>query len=119
MITAGGTSHNPSELLASERMRELLDKCSESFDRIVIDVPPVLYIPDGLVLAKIVHTGVLDCCAGMVYRKTIKQGKEKLSSINCSFIGAIINRADFEREGYRYKYYKTYKGYYTPEKNSS
>lgn len=117
VITAGSASPNPSELLASERLRELLNRCEESFDRIVIDVPPVLYIPDGLVLAKIVHTGVLVCGAGMVHRKTIQQVIEKFHSINYSFIGAIINRTDFNREGYRYKYYKTYKDYYSPRKH--
>ena len=114
LITAGSVSRNPSELLASERFRELLDRCGERFDRIVIDVPPVLYIPDGLIVAKIVHTGILICGADMVNKETIQEVKEKFDSIGYSFIGAIINRADFEREGYRYKYYGTYKSYYKP-----
>ncbi len=112
MITAGSISPNPSELLSSERFRELLDKCGERFDRVVIDVPPVLYIPDGLIVAKVVHTGILICGAGMVHKRTIQQVKEKFDSVGYSFIGTIINRADFDRQAYRYKYYGNYKSYY-------
>ncbi len=112
LITAGTISPNPSELLSSERFRELLDKCGLRFDRIVIDVPPVLYIPDGLIVAKVVHTGILVCGAGMVHKKTIKQVKDKFDSIGYAFIGSIINRADFDRQGYLYRYYGTYKNYY-------
>jgi capsular exopolysaccharide synthesis family protein len=112
IITSGALSRNPSELLASERFRELLDKCGERYDRVVIDVPPVLYIPDGLIIAKVVHTGILVCGAGMVHKKTIRQVREKFDSVGYAFIGAIINRADFDRQGYRYKYYNTYKNYY-------
>lgn len=112
VITAGRRTPNPSELLASERLRELLDRATEMFDRVVIDVPPVLFIPDALVLAKHVHTGVLVCGSGMVDKKTVRTVKEKFDSIGHSFIGAIVNRADYEHEGYRYKYLKTYTKYY-------
>ena len=113
MITAGSVSPNPSELLSSEGFRVLLEKALEQFDRVIIDVPPVLYIPDGLVVAKHVHSSVLVCGSGMIFKKVVKTVVEKFDSIGHSFIGVVINRADYENEKYRYKYFHTYKNYYS------
>lgn len=113
MITAGSVSPNPSELLSSEGFRVLLEKSLERFDRVIIDVPPVLYIPDGLVVAKHVHSSVLVCGSGMVFKKVVRTVVEKFDAIGHSFIGVVINRADYENEKYRYKYFHTYKNYYS------
>lgn len=113
IITGGTRSVNPSELLASDRFGELLDAASQSFDRIVVDVPPTLYIPDGLVVAKRVHSGILVCGSGMVHKRVVQTVIEKFNAIGHAFIGIVINRADYEKEGYRYKYYSMYKSYYT------
>jgi len=64
-----------------------------------------------------VHTGVLVCRSGMVRKRTIRQVNDKFKSINYTFIGAIINRTDFNRDAHRYEYYKTYKNYYTTRKH--
>ncbi|MCG3175514.1 MAG: Tyrosine-protein kinase etk [Candidatus Omnitrophica bacterium] len=112
LIPGGNPTPNPTELLSSDRFRELLEEVSPHYDRIVIDVPPSLYIPDGLVVAKHVHSGVLVCGSGMVHKKTVLAVKEKFASIGHAFIGAVINRANYEGEGYRYRYYSTYKAYY-------
>lgn len=115
VITGGSPTSNPSELLSSDRLRTLLEWAGERFDRVVIDVPPVLFIPDGLVVAKHVHVGVLICGSGMAHRKVVREIKEKFDAIGYSFIGAVINRADYENEGYRYKYFSTYRKYYKKE----
>lgn len=112
VVTGGSTTSNPSEILSSDRLRELLERAQTEFDRVVIDVPPVLFIPDGLVVAKHVNMGVLVCGSGMAHKKTVRETKEKFDAIGHSFIGAVINRADYENEGYRYKYFNTYKKYY-------
>jgi tyrosine-protein kinase Etk/Wzc len=113
VVTGGRPSPNPTELLSSERFREFLDKALAEYDRIVIDVAPVLYIPDGLIVAKYVHSGVLICGSGMVDKKAVKIVKDKFDSVGHSFIGMIVNRADYAKEGYRYKYLYAYKNYYT------
>jgi len=51
--------HNPSELLASARMRELAEELAESYDRVVFDVPAVLGIPDAKILT--------DLCDGVIF----------------------------------------------------
>jgi capsular exopolysaccharide synthesis family protein len=112
-ISAGSKPVNPTELLASERFKELLDKAGERFDRVVTDMPPVLLIPDGLVVAKHVHTGVLVCGSGMIIKRTLKKVVEKFESIGHEFIGVVINQADYGDESYyyRYKYSSSLKRY--------
>lgn len=111
-ISAGSVSPNPAELLASERFRKLLDDALQTFDRVVIDVPPTLYIPDGLIVAKYVHSGVLVIGSGMVNKKIIQKVVEKFDQVGHAFIGTIINRARYDREPYRYRYYQKYRAYY-------
>ncbi len=112
MISAGNQTPNPSELVASDRFKQLLEYAEQHFDRVVIDVPPVLFIPDGLIIAKHVHSGVLVCGSGMVHKKTVQQVKEKFDSIGHSFIGIVVNKVDYAATGGRYKYYQSYKSYY-------
>ncbi len=119
IITAGSQTLNPSELLASESFGTLLDKVSQDFDRLVIDVAPVLYIADGLILAKNVHSGILVCGSGMVHRNIVRNVKEKFDAIGHSFIGVIINKADYDRDSHRYKYFRAYHKHYAKPKKIS
>ncbi len=118
IITGGALVPNPSELLSSQRFKEFLELASENFDKIIIDSPPALYIPDGLIIAKFVHACVLVCGANMVDRKAAKAIKDKfdVAGGHGKLVGAIINRVNYKKEGYRYRYYKSYKNYYD-EKN--
>ena len=116
VTTGGQPSPNPTELLASERFKEFLEKALLEYDRIVIDVAPVLYIPDGLIVAKHVHSGVLICGSGMIDKKAVKVVKSKFDAVGHSLIGVIINRADYAKEGYRYKYLYAYRNYYSEKK---
>src|SRR5207237_3082965 len=55
VITAGRTPPNPSELLASERLRQLLANLKQGpFDWVVIDTPPVLAVTDAVILTPLV-----------------------------------------------------------------
>jgi len=116
IITTGTRTPNPSELLGSERFKELLSSVSKTFDRIVVDIAPVLYIPDGLIAAKHVHSSVLVCGSGMVHKKIVQEVKQKFESIGHSFIGIVINGVDYEKESYKYAYFKAYKKHYAAEK---
>ena len=116
IITAGSETPNPSELLASGSFSNLLEQASREFDRILIDVAPVLYIPDGLIIVKHVHSSILICGSGMVHKRVVKTVKEKFETVGHKFIGVVINRADYEKESQRYKYFNVYHKHYTKNK---
>jgi capsular exopolysaccharide synthesis family protein len=50
---------NPSELLASEGMRKLLETLSGRYDRVILDLPPTLGLPDAKTMS--------ECCDGVIF----------------------------------------------------
>ena len=114
LLPAGHQTPNPTELLESKRLQELLEKVSKDFDRVIIDAAPILYIPDGFIIAKHVHSSILVCGAGMIHRRVARDVIKKFSDLNHPFIGVVINRAVYGQGAYshHYKYYKAHGKYY-------
>ena len=114
-ITAGRTPPNPSELLASERMKTLLSNLSHGpFDWIVLDTPPVLAVTDAVILAPLVNGVAFVIGAEMTRRRLAERALETIMSAPPRFAAVVLNKVDFARNKYYYsRYYgHQYKNYY-------
>jgi polysaccharide biosynthesis transport protein len=114
-ITAGRTPANPSELLASDRMRALLSGLETGpFDWIIIDTPPVLAVTDAVILAPLVGAMVFVIGAEMTRWRLAERAVETLLSSNPRQVLAVLNKVNFGRNKYYYsRYYgHQYKNYY-------
>jgi polysaccharide biosynthesis transport protein len=114
-ITAGRTPPNPSELLASERMRTLLMNLGHGpFDWIIIDTPPVLAVTDAVILAPLVSGVVYVIGAEMTRRRLAERALDTIMSARPRHAAVVLNRVDFARNKYYYsRYYgHQYKNYY-------
>ncbi len=114
-ITAGRTPANPSELLASDRMRALLTGLeSGPFDWIIIDTPPVLAVTDAVILAPLVHAMTFVIGAEMTRWRLAECAVETLLGSNPRHVFAVLNKVNFGRNKYYYsRYYgHQYKNYY-------
>lgn len=114
-ITAGRTPPNPSELLASERMRTLLNNLAHGpFDWIIIDTPPVLAVTDAVVLAPAVSGVTFVVGAEMTRRRLAERALETLLASHPKMTAVVLNKVDFARNKYYYsRYYgHQYKNYY-------
>jgi capsular exopolysaccharide synthesis family protein len=114
-ITAGRTPPNPSELLASERMKTLLSNLSHGpFDWIVIDTPPVLAVTDAVILAPLVSGVTFVVGAEMTRRRLAERALDTIMSSQPRFAAVVLNKVDFARNKYYYsRYYgHQYKNYY-------
>jgi succinoglycan biosynthesis transport protein ExoP len=114
-ITAGRTPPNPSELLASERMKTLLTNLSHGpFDWIVIDTPPVLAVTDAVILAPVVSGVTFVVGAEMTRRRLAERAVETIMQTRPKFAAVVLNKVDFARNKYYYsRYYgHQYKNYY-------
>jgi capsular exopolysaccharide synthesis family protein len=114
-ITAGKTPPNPSELLASERMRTLLTNLAHGpFDWIVIDTPPVLAVTDAVILAPLVSGITYVIGAEMTRRRLAERALDTIMSARPRSAAVVLNRVDFARNRYYYsRYYgHQYKNYY-------
>jgi succinoglycan biosynthesis transport protein ExoP len=114
-ITAGRTPANPSELLASDRMRALLTGLETGpFDWIIIDTPPVLAVTDAVILAPLVHAMTFVIGAEMTRWRLAERAVETLLGSNPRQVLAVLNKVNFGRNKYYYaRYYgHQYKNYY-------
>jgi capsular exopolysaccharide synthesis family protein len=114
-ITAGRIPPNPSELLASERMRTLLTNLAHGpFDWIVIDTPPVLAVTDGVVLAPHVSGVTFVVGAEMTRLRLAERALETIIQAHPKFTAVVLNKVDIARNRYYYsRYYgHQYKSYY-------
>jgi capsular exopolysaccharide synthesis family protein len=114
-ITAGSTPPNPSELLASERMKTLISNLSHGpFDWIIIDTPPVLAVTDAVILAPLVSGVTFVVGAEMTRRRLAERALETIMAAPPKSAAVVLNRVDFARNKYYYsRYYgHQYKNYY-------
>lgn len=107
VLTAGPAVPNPAELLASERMKEMLASLRGRFDRIIIDSPPVLPISDPLVLSQLCDGVIMVIRGGTTSRVIAKKACEALEKLNANIVGVVMNnvRITDKAYGYYYSYY--------------
>jgi len=114
-ITAGKAPPNPSELLASERMKTLLTNLTHGpFDWIIIDTPPVLAVTDAVILAPWVSGVTFVIGAEMTRRRLAERAVETVMQTRPKYAAVVLNKVDFARNKYYYsRYYgHQYKNYY-------
>ena len=108
VMTAGQVPPNPSELLASDRMKALLGPSSEWFDWVVVDTPPVLAVTDAVILAPLAAGVAFVIRSEMTPRRHVRRALDTLMSGAPRLHGVVLNGVDLERNKY---YYSRYYGY--------
>ena len=113
VILSGPTPPNPSELLASDRMKHVIEEIRGKFAYVIFDSPPVLAVTDAVVLAANADGVVLCVHGGHTPRDLVQRSAERLRQANIPVLGAILNNLDLHQYGYSYK--KSYYDYYQSE----
>lgn len=101
LLPAGRTPPNPSELLGSERMRNLLNQLAEKY-LVLVDAPPVLPVTDSTLLATAVDGTVLVVRHGKTRKEHVKVARDMLSKVNANILGAVLNRTPAKGVGSDY-----------------
>jgi capsular exopolysaccharide synthesis family protein len=110
VMTAGHVPPNPSELLSSERMRQLIANLEAGpFDWVIMDTPPVLAVTDAVILAPYMSGLVFVIGAEMTRRAHAERAIQTIQGGKPNIIGAVLNRVDLNRNKY---YYSRYYGYH-------
>ena len=100
VIPAGSTPGNPAELLGSTAMRRLLDHLRTSFDRVILDTPPVLPLADVAILAPLVDGALMVVRAGYTPKPAIENALRAFDSSR--LLGIVLNESGLE-DDYRYE----------------
>ncbi len=115
IITSGPIPPNPSELLGSARMKDLLDALYSIYDFVVIDSAPLLGMTDSLYLSSFVDGVVLVIRAGKTPQDALMETKRMLGKIDAKILGVVINAV--KEKDLRYGYYSYYySSYYRDRK---
>jgi len=111
LIPSGPIPPNPSEILISHHMKELIEKARTRYERIIIDSPPITAVTDAAIVANMVDGVVIVIRANDTHREIIKNGIAHLRSINAHILGAVLNGVEMGRDSYYYyQYYYYYYG---------
>ena len=105
VLPAGSLAPNPSELIGSRRMREVIDDMRQSFDIIIFDAPPVLAATDAVLLSTQCDATLVIARAGETKDFELESAVSALQDVGTTPNGLVLNAFDVKQAyGYRYKY---------------
>ena len=107
VLGSGPTPPNPSEMLGSAHMRQLITELREINDFVVIDSSPLLPVTDGAVLGALCDGVVLVIRHGTTKREQLRQSAQMLRSVDANLLGIVLNMVPLKSAtayGYGYGY---------------
>jgi capsular exopolysaccharide synthesis family protein len=108
LLPCGPIPPNPSELISSEKMKNLLQIMSERYDHILIDSPPLMNVSDSVILASMVDGVILVVHGGKSPRTVAQRARQELVNVGAKIFGVVLNNVDLRRDGYEGYYYSRY-----------
>jgi len=91
VVTAGKLPPNPSELLQSEKARELLGRLMEMCDVLLIDSPPLLIRADAVVLSSMADGALMILRTGKTKIEAVQKAKNRLEKTGARILGVVMN----------------------------
>jgi len=102
LLPSGPLPPNPSELLGSRRMEEIIASLREKADLVLFDAPPIIAVTDAAVLASKVDGVLLVINAGTTKRDHAQRAKALLEKVNARLVGAVLNNVRMDISLHRY-----------------
>jgi polysaccharide biosynthesis transport protein len=90
VVAAGSMPPNPSDLLGSSRMKELVASLRESMDWVIMDAPPLLAVPDAAALARWADGVLMVAHIGASTRDAAHQARGQLEKIGARVLGISV-----------------------------
>jgi capsular exopolysaccharide synthesis family protein len=117
IIPAGPLPPNPSELLGSYKLHELIRVLKERYNIIIWDSPPLMTVTDSLILSKVLDGTVIVTKAGKTTFDIVRRGLKAIrgrrsSDSESRVLGIVINAIDVKKSDYYY-YKHYYHSYYS------
>ncbi|HEM48698.1 MAG TPA: polysaccharide biosynthesis tyrosine autokinase, partial [Caldithrix sp.] len=110
VICSGVLPPNPSELLASKAMENLIERLIKDFDTVIFDSPPVIAVTDAAILSRKVDGTILVVNSGNTNRDALIRCNTLLESVGTIPLGILLNGVNIEGMygSYYYYYYHHY-----------
>lgn len=120
ILPSGDIPPNPSELLATEKMKKIVDAFVSEYDFVLFDLPPVNVVSDALVISKLTDGMVVVVRKNYTAKREFADAVRKLQFAEVKILGMAITRAGNEGKKYKYSKYGDKYGYYysKPDNNT-
>jgi polysaccharide biosynthesis transport protein len=112
LLSRGHTPPNPAQLLASEKLAQMLASLATDFSFIILDSAPLLPISDSVLLATKVDGVILVARGQEVSRYVACQARDRLAYVRANVLGVVLNGLDIDSPEYK-DYKSSYVSYYT------
>ena len=105
VLTSGPVTPNPSEMLVSSTMEDILNSCIDNYDYIIVDTPPLLAATDAQIMARVADATLLVVDMQISKRKQIIEAKKRLNNVGARLLGVVANKLEtHENSYYHYNY---------------
>ena len=105
LIAAGNIPPNPSELLVSEQMRNLLEELKEVCDIVIIDGTPCALVADSVILSRIVDTTVIVTACKQTKKDNLDKVVKNIKQVGGNIAGIVLNKVPISSKKYNENYY--------------
>lgn len=111
LLTSGACNVNPTKLIVSDRMAELVASLSEKYDYIIFDTPPVNVVTDSLHICKYINGYIISILAGNSDVKSLEQCVESINRVGGEIYGFVLSALKMKTMSGRYSRYTKYSKY--------
>ena len=102
VLPAGKIPPNPSEMLSSRRMELVIEKLAKVFDYIIIDLPPINAVSDGLAVSKLLSGMIMVVRQDYCSQHDLAEAMRQLEFLKVKLLGFVLNGAKTQSKRYRY-----------------
>jgi non-specific protein-tyrosine kinase len=108
VLASGPTPPNPSEVLASSYVRDVIRSLLTHVDYVIVDTAPLLPVADGSEVAALADGTLLVARHGVTTDANVQRSVESLQRVDAKIVGVVLNRLPVKRNSeYGYSYYRT------------
>ena len=105
LIPAGNIPPNPSELMTSQKMIDLLEDLKELCDIIILDGTPSLIVTDAVILSRFVDSTIIVTAQHKTRKEDLNKVKKDIDNVGGKLAGVVINRIEVNSKDYNERYY--------------
>lgn len=104
LVCTGTIPPNPSELLSSDRMKQFIAECSQCYDYVIIDTPPINTVADAQIVSTYVDGIVLVSRSGVTTADELNAAVAAVHRAGGNLCGVVLNDLSMKSVKYSYKY---------------
>lgn len=105
VIVSGRIPSNPSEVINSKTIKEMIKKMSANYDYVLIDTPPIAVVSDPIIIATYTDAVLLVVAYSETDGETARKAADSLRHIKANIIGTVFNKVPVSKKNKYYSYY--------------